>query len=380
MTNRDQIVDATRGFALLGIVLVNIHYFSTSSIDGWFAADMALFENQLGGWITASFFLAKFYLLFSFLFGYSSTYIVKGTPENKSRWIRRSLALVGLGFIHAQFFFHGDILFVYGVFGLLLWLFMFKKDSTIRGWAILLYVITGVGLFFVTIASFLADMFEPLTNQDFLTGSNLDSVMLSESFLGLVLPRTEVWVTALPGILLLQGPLVFVAFLLGLRAGRSSALSLENFKESTANKLAGFGLGIGIPLQMLASFGMVWNFTGEVFSLGIFMVTLTVIFMTGGLVSAGIVGVIGKLILKGRKLELLFSAGRNSLTIYLFQSVILSAVFAGWGLGLFGQTNVAMDLLIGFAVWLGLSLLAVILVRAKRRGPMEVVLTKLSGR
>ncbi len=110
------------------------------------------------------------------------------------------------------------------------------------------------------------------------------------------------------------------------------------------------------------------------------MVTLTVIFMTGGLVSAGIVGVIGKLILRGKKLVLLFSAGRNSLTIYLFQSVILSALFAGWGLGLFGQTSVALDLLIGFAVWLGLSLLAVVLVRAKRRGPMEVVLTKLSGR
>jgi len=146
------------------------------------------------------------------------------------------------------------------------------------------------------------------------------------------------------------------------------------------NKLAGFGLGIGIPLQVLASLAMVWNFTGEVFSLGIFMVTLTVIFMTGGLVSAGIVGVIGKLILRGKKLVLLFSAGRNSLTIYLFQSVILSALFAGWGLGLFGQTSVALDLLIGFAVWLGLSLLAVVLVRAKRRGPMEVVLTKLSGR
>ena len=378
--NRDVIVDATRGLALLGIVLVNIHYFSTSSIDGWFAADMALFENQLGGWITASFFLAKFYLLFSFLFGYSSTYIVKGTPENKSRWIRRSLALIGLGFIHAQFFFHGDILFVYGVFGLLLWLFMFKKDSTLRGWAIFFYVITGVGLFFVTVASFLADMFEPLTNDDFQTVSNLDSVMLTESFLGLVLPRTEVWVTALPGILLLQGPLVFVAFLLGLRAGRSSALSLENFKESTANKLAGFGLGIGIPLQVLASLAMVWNFTGEIFSLGIFMATLTVIFMTGGLVSAGIVGVIGKLILKGKKLELLFSAGRNSLTVYLFQSVILSALFAGWGLGFFDQTSVAIDLLIGFAVWLGLSLLSVFLVRLKRRGPMEVVLTKLSGR
>lgn len=363
----------------MGIVLVNVHYFATSSADGWFGADMAKIENQLGGFVTSSFFLAKFYLLFSFLFGYSSTYVVKGTPENKNRWMKRSLVLVALGFLHAQFFFQGDILFAYGVLGLILWTFMFRKDSTIRGWAIFLYVITGVGMFFVAIASFLADMFEPLSNEDFLTSSRLDQLMLSGNFLELALARTELWVTLLPGIFILQGPLVFVAFLIGLMAGRKSALSTENFTASTANKLAGFGLGIGIPVQIMAALAMVWTFTGEVFYLGVFMVSLAVIFLTGGLVSAGIIGVIGKLVLSGKKLEILSSSGKNSLSIYLGQSVILSAVFAGWGLGLFGQTNLLMNLLIGFLVWLVLSLLAVINIRAGRRGPMEVVLTKLSS-
>jgi uncharacterized protein len=377
--NRDNLVDAIRGFALLGIVLVNIHYFAVSSADGWFAADIGEFENQAGGFLTSSFFLAKFYLLFSFLFGYSSTYVVKGTPENKRRWLKRSWLLIGFGFLHAVFLFQGDILFVYGVLGLVLWTFMFRKDSTIRGWAIALYVITAVGMFFVTVAAFLADMFEPLSKQDFLTPSQLDELMVGGSFLDQALARFELWATILPGIFILQGPLVFVAFLIGLMAGRKSALSTENFSKSTANKLAGFGLGIGIPVQLLAAAAMVWTFTNEILSFGIFMVSLAVIFLTGGLVSAGIIGVIGKLMLSGKSLELLASSGKNSLSIYLGQSLVLVAIFSGWGLGLFGQTSLLINLLIGFSVWLVLSLLAVINTRAGRKGPMEVVLTKLSG-
>ena len=377
--NRDNLVDAIRGFALLGIVLVNIHYFAVSSADGWFAADIGEFENQAGGFLTSSFFLAKFYLLFSFLFGYSSTYVVKGTPENKRRWLKRSWLLIGFGFLHAVFLFQGDILFVYGVLGLVLWTFMFLKDSTIRGWAIALYVITAVGMFFVTVAAFLADMFEPLSKQDFLTSSQLDELMVGGSFLDQALARFELWATILPGIFILQGPLVFVAFLIGLMAGRKSVLSKENFSKSTANKLAGFGLGIGIPVQLLAAAAMVWTFTNEILSFGIFMVSLAVIFLTGGLVSAGIIGVIGKLMLSGKSLELLASSGKNSLSIYLGQSLVLVAIFSGWGLGLFGQTSLLINLLIGFSVWLVLSLLAVINTRAGRKGPMEVVLTKLSG-
>ena len=377
--NRDNLVDAIRGFALLGIVLVNVHYFAVSSADGWFAANVREFENQLGGFLTSSFFLAKFYLLFSFLFGYSSTYVVKGTPENKRRWLKRSWLLIGFGFLHAVFLFQGDILFVYGVLGLALWLFMFRKDSTIRGWAIAIYVITAVGMFFFTVAAFLADMFEPLYKQDFLTSSQLDQLMLSGSFLEQAMARFELWVTILPGIFILQGPLVFVAFLIGLMAGRKSALSSENFTHSTANKLIGFGLGIGIPVQLFAAAAMVWTFTNEILSFGVFMASIAVTFLTGGLVSAGIIGVIGKLVLSGKKLEILASSGKNSLTIYLGQSLIMLIVFSGWGFGLFGQTSLLINLFIGFLIWLVLSLLAAVNIRAGRRGPMEVVLTKLSS-
>ena len=379
LKNRDTLVDSVRGFALLGIILVNIHYFAVSSADGWFAADLSTLENQLGGITTSGLFLAKFYLLFSFLFGYSSTYVVKGNPENKKRWVKRSWLLIGFGFLHAVFLFQGDILFVYGLLGLALWLFMFRKDSTIRGWAILFYVLTAVGMFFVTVAAFLADAFEPITKSEFLTSSSLDQLMVDGNFLEQALARFELWLTLLPGIFILQGPLVFVAFLIGLMAGRKSALSTENFTASTAGKLIGFGFGIGIPLQVLMGRLITWTLADEVLSFGLFMVSIAVIFLTGGLLSAGFIGAIGMLVLRGRKLEILASAGKNSLSIYLGQSAIMLIVFSGWGFGLFGQTSLLINLLIGFLIWLVLSLLAVVNIRAGRRGPMEIVLTKLSS-
>ena len=375
-TNRDQLVDAVRGFALLGIALVNVHYFAQSSADGWFAAEFDSFANQAGGFITSSFFLAKFYLLFSFLFGYSSTYLVKGSPENKKRWTKRSFALIGFGFIHAQFLFFGDILFIYGILGLILWTFMFRRDAVIRGWAVFLYVLTAIGFFFVTVASFLADMFEPLSPDDFLTSSRLDQLMVSGNFLEQVLARTELWVTTLPGILILQGPLVFVAFLLGLMAGRNSWLSKENFKATTANRLMGFGFGFGIPLQMLAAIGMLWAFSGESFSLGVFMTSLAVIFLTGGLVSAGIIGAIGKLVLSGKKLEILAGAGKHSLSIYLSQSLVFLVIYSGWGLGLFGDTTLLTNLFMAFGVWFVLALLATWNARSGRKGPMEALISR----
>jgi uncharacterized protein len=76
MTTQDRIdgVDALRGFALLGILLVNIMAFA-SAFYGLELPDPS-FDTGLDRAVhfaVALFFEMKFYLLFSFLFGYSFT-------------------------------------------------------------------------------------------------------------------------------------------------------------------------------------------------------------------------------------------------------------------------------------------------------------------
>ena len=75
---RDITPDVLRGFALLGILFVNIPFMALSSDEGVRGEWTHGVANGSATWIMAAIFAGKFYLLFSFLFGYSSSYIKIG--------------------------------------------------------------------------------------------------------------------------------------------------------------------------------------------------------------------------------------------------------------------------------------------------------------
>ena len=111
--------------ALFGIALVNIGVFA-SPWYGLGAADPA-FDAPLDRavrWLLSAVFEMKFYLLFSFLFGYSFQLQLdsarRADAEFAPRMARRLLGLWLIGLGHALLLFHGDILTTYAVLGLLL--------------------------------------------------------------------------------------------------------------------------------------------------------------------------------------------------------------------------------------------------------------------
>ena len=71
---RDIAPDVLRGFALLGILVVNIQFMGLNSGEGARGEWTLGFANGSATFVIASIFAGKFYLLFSFLFGYSSNY------------------------------------------------------------------------------------------------------------------------------------------------------------------------------------------------------------------------------------------------------------------------------------------------------------------
>ena len=98
---RDSFPDILRGFALLGIAMVNVQYFAVDTVSGFEAADLSASANSTAAFIVMLVFQSKFYLLFSFLFGYSAHYVIKGEAANKRRWVGRSVGLIILGLLHA---------------------------------------------------------------------------------------------------------------------------------------------------------------------------------------------------------------------------------------------------------------------------------------
>ncbi|MEN9294279.1 MAG: hypothetical protein RIT31_1044, partial [Actinomycetota bacterium] len=160
-TSRDLAPDVLRGFALLGILVVNIQFMGLSSAEGARGEWTLRFADGSATFIIASIFTGKFYLLFSFLFGYSSNYIIRGERANRTRWVKRCFILMTLGILHFTFLWHGDIIFVYGIFGLLLIPFFFRADKTLKIWARVVYLVSSTIILLVGVLVFVGERYFP---------------------------------------------------------------------------------------------------------------------------------------------------------------------------------------------------------------------------
>lgn len=376
---RDSFPDILRGFALLGIALVNIQFFSISTFNGAESLDLSQPENGSVAFVVWTLFQAKFYLLFSFLFGYSAHYVIKGEKTNRRRWIGRSIGLILLGAIHLSFFFHGDILFLYGVFGLLLVAFYFRKDKTLKVWSWVIYILTALLFTAFSALTFLGEAFlasKGKTMPSDLYVDTLDVALASGDFLQIAAARVELWTVFAGQAFLLQGPLVFAAFLVGVLVARKGGLA-ENLSPKLMKRYAIWGMTLGLGIQLLAAYLFIQSTQLETFGLGLYLTALTLNFLGAPLMSAGLVG--GLWLLSQRlKLSLLSAAGRHSLSIYLGQSLVFSTLFSAWGFGLFQEVSLLGVVLIAAATWLGLALLAQANLRFRSRGPMEALLSNFS--
>ena len=89
---RLQQVDALRGFALFGILVVNIGvfaspYYGSGVVDPAFGRPLDLAAS----WVFGLLFETKFYLLFSFLFGYSFTLQMAAAERGQAAFLPRFL-------------------------------------------------------------------------------------------------------------------------------------------------------------------------------------------------------------------------------------------------------------------------------------------------
>ena len=379
MIKRDSFPDILRGFALFGIAMVNIQFFSISTYGGAEALDLTEPQAASVAFIVFALFQAKFYLLFSFLFGYSAHYVLKGEKSNTRTWIARSVGLVILGLIHLTFFFHGDILFLYGVFALLLTLLYFRREKTLKVWAWVIYSITAVLFVAIALLVYVGELVLGSKGKT-LPGEEsidfLDVALSSGNFLEIAAARFEFWLIAAGPGFVLQGSLVFVAFIVGVLVARRGGLA-EFVKPDLMKKFALWGLTVGLAIQLLAGFIFITNEQSENYSLSLYLIAIALNFLTAPLLSAGIVGGLWLLSQK-MSLSLLSAAGRHSLSIYLGQSIVFSTLFSAWGFGLFNELSLLTVVMIAAATWLVLALLAKWNLKFRARGPMESLLTNFS--
>jgi uncharacterized protein len=374
---RDLAPDVLRGFALLGILVVNIQFMGLNSDQGARGEWTQGFANGSATFLIAALFAGKFYLLFSFLFGYSSNYVIQNNRSNRARWIKRCFVLIAFGALHFTFLWHGDIIFLYGFFGLLLTFFFFRSDRTIQIWTRIVFSVSAV---FIALFGVLTIIVEYLLKEDLgiTTESSLDVILQNGTFLESIPARIEVWLLSISSGIFLQGGLAFAAFLLGLRLARSNFLS-SPINKAANSRLMIKGLFFGLPIQVVAAAVLLRNEQAAEPSESIYLVALFISFVSAPLLSMFYVGVIRKLVEEKPRLVLwLMPAGKMSLTIYISQSVVTSLIFGPWGLGLFQALQTWQVFLLALAIWLILSYLAAQWLKKFNQGPLEKLLSSLT--
>lgn len=154
--DRLAVVDALRGFALFGILLANILYWS-----GWGMATDAqrlawggptgdLWQYRLHHLLVDG----KFYTVFSFLFGAGFALqlerLLRRGHDGLRIYRRRVLVLLGIGLVHSFLIWDGDILVLYAVLGLVLPLFhRWSSRALVLAALVLVFIvpIAGMALF-----------------------------------------------------------------------------------------------------------------------------------------------------------------------------------------------------------------------------------------
>jgi uncharacterized protein len=378
MKQRDIAPDVLRGFALLGILVVNIQFMGLSSSEGARGEWTLGFANGTATFIIASIFAGKFYLLFSFLFGYSSNYIIRDERSNRARWVKRCFVLMGLGVLHFTFLWHGDIIFVYGLFGLLLTAFFFRTDRTLKIWTRIVFIFSSTLILLVGALAILAERLFPEESMQAPLETKLDEVLLDGSFFDAVPARLEMWAYGVSTGVFLQGGMAFAAFLLGLRLARANFLS-SPIDTKHNNKLIKTGLFLGAPIQIIAAVVLLQNEQSPEPSEATYLISLFASFVAAPLMSMFYIGVIRKLVEeKPRLVEWMKPAGKMSLTIYISQSVITAWIFSSWGLGLFQELQTWQVLILALGIWLLLANLATIWLNRFNQGPLEQLVSSLT--
>ena len=375
---RDIAPDVLRGFALLGILVVNIQFMGLNSSEGARGEWTLGLANGSATFIIASIFAGKFYLLFSFLFGYSSNYIIRGERSNRARWIKRCFVLIVLGALHFTFLWHGDIIFVYGLFGLLLIPFFFRKDKTLNIWTRVIFIVTSTILLLVGALIYVAERIFPDESFQVPMESKLDSSLLNGSFIDAIPARLDLWVYGVATGILLQGGLAFAAFLLGLRLARTQFLSspIDKKKNSALMKK---GFFFGAPLQIIAAIILVNNEQSAEPSEAIYVLAVFSSFVAAPLLSMFYVGLIRKLVEEKSNLaSWMKPAGRMSLTVYISQSIITSMIFGPWGFGLFQDLQTWQVILLAVGIWALLVYLSTIWLKRFSQGPLEQLVNTLT--
>lgn len=380
-------LDLLRGFALLGILIMNIQSFSM--VGAAYLNPTAYGDLSGGnGWVfVLSHVLAdnKFMTLFAMLFGagivlMASRAEVRGANSAGLQY-RRTLILLLIGLLHAYLLWAGDVLVTFALCALVV--FPFRKlsprtlstlglASLLIGSIIFLFIGLSMGYIPPDEISEMMNDWKPSAElvQEEVTAYRSGWLKQMEKRVGtaffLQTGLFLMWGLWRAGGLMLVGMALF-------KWGVLTAAHSKSFYFG----LAAAGLTLG---WTLSSYGLVHNFARN-WSLDCLFIGSQYNYWGSIPVSLGYLGLvmlICKSDLGGRLLQSISAVGRTALSNYLLQTVLCTTLFYGHGFGLFGSVERTGQVAIVLAVWIVELVGSSWWVKRFRYGPAEWVWRSLT--
>jgi uncharacterized protein len=375
-------IDVLRGFALMGILVMNIQAFSMPS----YAYSAASAYGNLEGlnfvvWVLGSiFFDMKFMAMFSMLFGAGIVLMSQhrdaaGKPVVALHY-RRMVLLLIFGLIHAYLIWWGDILVAYAVCGMIVfWARRLPTGFLVSLGAVL--IVIGSGIFVLLGLGGLA-------SEEFAEEMRASTVSTPEELEAEVEAHRGGWTEHLKYRVENAGmmhiallPLSFGwricgLMLIGMGLFKWGVLSAQ-LPSRTYVRMAMMGGGLGLPLTTLGAItnwsqdfdpvyttgiGLLLNWFGSV-GVALMWIALVMLFVQSPF---------------GCRIKSVLGAyGRTAFTNYIGQTLLATFVFYGYGLGLFGSMDRVGQFGIVIAIWaVGLTI-SPIWLNYFQFGPLEWV-------
>lgn len=403
------ILDVLRGFAILGILFVNVHFYSRPiyavfGVPGGRAGALDGLVESLTTFLVAE----KFFSILSVLFGLGMAIMYQRATDRGVRfgplYLRRLVGLFAIGVAHALLLYAGDFIGNYALLGLPLYFFRNVRPRALLAWSAVLLLVpclilaqgmlarpaaapaaaaqAGAAAAEAAPAPGPAD--EARQAQEARRQQRREALQRRVDESVAVYGRgsaAEIFrlrareVVFQYSSLLFVGWKLFAMFLVGVWCWRSGlvpelerrlpfvrrALAVALLVGLAGGSLGFYGeraAGGGVALQLGACVGQAFGAPALAI---VYMAALVLLYLGG----------VARLLL-----DALAPVGRMAMSNYVFQSLVCALIFHSYGLGRFGRTSNLENVLIA----LGLCVVQVLLSRAWLRrfrfGPLEWLLRR----
>ncbi len=386
-SSRSARIDALRGIAVFGILLVNVWSFIwgfESLRYGVLPATASIFD-VLAVAFTAFFAEQKFYPIFAFLFGVGFVLVTRSLKQKLGRWSdaerlyrRRLKWLLACGVVHGTLIWFGDILTVYAIAGFFVLASLTgarlrRVRNTLLIW--------GIIFFALLLGNFLLGMQmvspEALQEQAINTVAAVEAgrvVYTEGNLLSIGMQRLGDYASVTTQSLFIL-PHIALLFLLGAISVRLGWLTHAARHQIFWRRVQWAGFAIGIPFN-LAWATLVVAEAIDPLHPSIYSFLLYAWLPVGGtcLAAAYVATILLAKNAIGRWLDnWLAPVGKMALTHYLLQSLLCSILIQGFGFGLGAVWPPAGWLVIAFAIMLLQLFFSRWWLARYTQGPLEIL-------